>query len=750
MIFSRSAYETPLEPGQIRLLKLNNVDWNENNVQFVGTQKIVELGDKPVYQAISYTWDFPYRRQAWENGKLVGCSEDHDQISSEELSARIVLDGLEISISDNVSRALAAFAHEAKTGWVWVDALCIKQHDTVERNHQVQLMRTIFSSAQGVLVFLGHEWSSPYGTVSEAAEIVESFTPALAAALKEKRVDASKLSSISLTDRRLEEELGIEDLYRKLSVFAQFCSSCRWFSRIWCFQEVVLARKTILHCGSSVEGHRFYWDQLGLLVRVLNTYGWDGRLAGLEYKSVVSAPDDAHYWSSSLHHMVMVRLTVRSLFGQRSVTEMDDNTSDISSWKTSAAEEATVLCDDNIEVDAEGLRYLSYSSNLNLVKSTKSTNEGFRFQSGLLYSSRHAACKDDRDKVYGMLGILELSLAEDISKWIPVDYDKSIRDVYRDAFVLALESSRSLDLIAFQDLDDKEAKDWPSWLPDLRVRHQRQPVAGRAEGLNASAGLTSLRKRKSYNGLPFQVTGLKLNAFGVCFDVVSQVLVINPNDLCSQPLRDLADVLRRHICGRRRFEVIHRTLTHDTHQGSEERHVTSSEDAFLCYLAQSFVDRVGSEQIDAARCEELIEGFIENIQEFELKTKASFEDVVQYVREELKATGGIDGCSNRDDPRQQHFAEMASAFHKAFLENMDQRELFVTERGMLGSCPTGIAIGDEIWILDGARVPFILRPGQEEFSYTFVGDTFMLDLMNGEMLNEEYATRDRLRYIDIV
>lgn len=42
---------------------------------------------------------------------------------------------------------------------LWIDAMCINQHDLQEKNHQVQLMSKIYSSSQEVLVWLGPDSS---------------------------------------------------------------------------------------------------------------------------------------------------------------------------------------------------------------------------------------------------------------------------------------------------------------------------------------------------------------------------------------------------------------------------------------------------------------------------------------------------------------------------------------------------------------------------------------------------------------
>jgi hypothetical protein len=53
----------------------------------------------------------------------------------------------------------AAHEMQQSTGtnlaWLWIDALCIDQSNPRERNHQVQQMATIYSSASNIIAWLG-------------------------------------------------------------------------------------------------------------------------------------------------------------------------------------------------------------------------------------------------------------------------------------------------------------------------------------------------------------------------------------------------------------------------------------------------------------------------------------------------------------------------------------------------------------------------------------------------------------------
>ncbi|XEU97506.1 hypothetical protein FSHL1_002792 [Fusarium sambucinum] len=74
-----------------------------------------------------------------------------------------------------------------------------------------------------------------------------------------------------------------------------------------------------------------------------------------------------------------------------------------------------------------------------------------------------------------------------------------------------------------------------------------------------------------------------------------------------------------------------------------------------------------------------------------------------------------------------HFAIVASG-----------RKMFLTEKGYLGLASDEAHKGDEIWILDGGRLPLVLRrhdtqaPGTVSSKYTFIGDGYVQGIMGGE------------------
>uniref|UniRef100_A0A4E9DDL1 Heterokaryon incompatibility domain-containing protein n=1 Tax=Gibberella zeae TaxID=5518 RepID=A0A4E9DDL1_GIBZA len=150
---------TQLEPSlsQIRLLHLLPLQTNNHHqssapwhqcVNLECTFETVHLASAPPYEALSYTW------------------------GDEPASVRILLNGKELLVRPNLAYALAAL-RTSEPRVLWVDALCINQKDTMERNHQVGMMGGIFRRADRVLVWLGRPSSNWDSSVAGALQMAK-------------------------------------------------------------------------------------------------------------------------------------------------------------------------------------------------------------------------------------------------------------------------------------------------------------------------------------------------------------------------------------------------------------------------------------------------------------------------------------------------------------------------------------------------------------------------------------------------
>lgn len=147
----------------------------------------------------------------------------------------IDVNGAELSVTDNLFSALQAL--RAESGGVptplWVDSICINQMDVAERSEQVPLMGQIYSEAFPVKVWLGEECAG----VKEAFKLVQN---------------CGECSPEDAVARILQDEEGANALNEILHR--------SYWDRMWMFQEIVLAGRVTVHCGSyEVPWTYFKW-----------------------------------------------------------------------------------------------------------------------------------------------------------------------------------------------------------------------------------------------------------------------------------------------------------------------------------------------------------------------------------------------------------------------------------------------------------------------------------------------------------
>lgn len=90
------------------------------------------LDDSPLYAALSYEWN---NERPW---RLIDCNGSSS-----------------ILVTSNCHNALRRLRRKKNVQILWVDAICINQADTQERNSQVSMMIDIYRSANRTFVWLG-------------------------------------------------------------------------------------------------------------------------------------------------------------------------------------------------------------------------------------------------------------------------------------------------------------------------------------------------------------------------------------------------------------------------------------------------------------------------------------------------------------------------------------------------------------------------------------------------------------------
>ncbi|EHK43706.1 uncharacterized protein TrAtP1_008106 [Trichoderma atroviride] len=212
----------PIEPGDFRLIEL--VPSAEPEMIECRLRSYSLDGNYPAYIALSYAWGQNVRDKT------------------------ISLNGTRFSVGNNLWWFLHHMRLQNQYVNFWIDAICIDQSNVMERNHQVQIMRKIYSNARSVSVWLGKADASSDSDI--AMEHLATRTPC----------DAGKFN--------------VDNFWslRQAKAILAFCEMNYW-RRMWIIQEIMFAKQVTIYCGSRHIG----WNTFEQLVKDLQAISDIGR-----------------------------------------------------------------------------------------------------------------------------------------------------------------------------------------------------------------------------------------------------------------------------------------------------------------------------------------------------------------------------------------------------------------------------------------------------------------------------------------
>jgi hypothetical protein len=258
-------YDTLPTRRYFRLLTLRRSSYQHSSYSSLPevTIQTYDLDTAPPFKALSYTWDLAFRVR-----------RKKDEETQVDFPERIICNGVVFNVTQNLFDALSAFLATNLFELIWIDAICINQDDLQERAAQVLIMGNIYSAAEEVLVWLGPRIPPHKGAV----EAFVWATTDLLAMIEESETDTSPKKIFgpgNLMDSKFWDDHGLENPASRLGILALFIRSCRWFSRAWILQEVLLAKNARMFCG-SVEVCFNKAAKLAFLFQQLN---WGSELA---------------------------------------------------------------------------------------------------------------------------------------------------------------------------------------------------------------------------------------------------------------------------------------------------------------------------------------------------------------------------------------------------------------------------------------------------------------------------------------
>lgn len=315
-----------------------------------------------------------------------------------------------------------------------------------------------------------------------------------------------------------------------------------------------------------------------------------------------------------------------------------------------------------------------------------------RFRSTQLVFARRE-CRDPRDRIYGMLGMNSYGTRLRIDP----DYSLRLREVYTKAFQSTIKEYDG-DLVAMCGLGfNSKYGGLPSWVPNFATPvdfdgQRNQFFHFRYQYQCYQASKDRMAKYSFEESGILRLSGVKA---GVVADVCAPKKTYSMHD-ASEALSRLAEVARVP-----EYQFKESGAEYDTRYEMLWRTVLS--------------DIVVLVRVNG--CRRLLHDDFEEFQNLRFQARlATWPNASPMYDPDLRFIRGV----------------------RAALHN---RCFFITEDDKFGTGPPQMEAGDEVWVLFGSRVPFILRPitnvkqGNRSNAYNFIGDCYLHGIMDGQALD---------------
>jgi len=633
------------------------------------------LKDAPQYTALSYVW-----------GDI-------------KETAPITLNDTEIQVTTNLLAALQRLRREHRGIYLWIDALCINQSSTEEKNHQVPLMRNIYQQATVVMMWLGMEENDGHLAMSTIETWGKAYTVAYMATYK----SGGKLGSKTLQEAAL---ATIEDPFNELHWTAM-----RWFfnrpywRRIWIVQEFALSKQAVVVLGEA----KVYFPLLEAAVSL-----WNG-LVRTESSTLIN-------------------------FGQQ-----------IRITRSGIAPVTRLLMLLNIDPKYKEQK-TPFATKLQYI----------------LRQTRAQLASDPRDKVYGVLGLID----GDHEGFVP-DYSRNVIQVYTDFAIMHIQATGGLSSICFQpkgDLNHEKIPGLPSWVPDLSNRETMEE--NYIDYNFSAAGNAAFEFALSQD---FKV----LKARGIIADEIDEIQSFDgESKMVNEVLQSWLEFAAVHAqtfhpTGIPWRQALFRTLIADSSGCGYGRSDFKNNDcrialyedavAFVIFMgkelskthsAEEAIDQIhGEEPLERVhsifRCEK-IDYFAKvhlfwNLEIPETETQSYTNALLEEFCGRPGTTGYLDSPTINHSIHMRINTEESFSRLAAQVQPAIQRRLYFTRRGYMGVAPLKARKGDLVCVLLGCNVPLIIR--REEDHYLVIGGSYIYGMMNREVIQD--ARGGKLRYEDL-
>lgn len=326
---------------------------------------------------------------------------------------------------------------------------------------------------------------------------------------------------------------------------------------------------------------------------------------------------------------------------------------------------------------------------------------------------RHRQATDARDKIYAFLGFVP---ADQISL-VTIDYAQDVASLYVKFALTCIRTSGNLNILALKDFQNRSQSkivSLPSWVPDWSIsltseRHDYQGGDDNPESMYNACGLKSFdlgTVQLLADGRTLAIRGMRLS------EVAS---------LC----RPQEKIKYKDIFGLLRDWASFSGVTLPFDDDLKPEHVRFWMTCFAGCVA-TFSDE--SQEWSVRRC----------ILEDQAIWNSLWHSIEQDANENYHA-GDIPGQADDVDQAAEDETFIRSG-DVSFGTACQDRRMFLSKEGHLGLGPRSMSEGDQIWIVDGARRPFIFRQVRSDESilhtnrFELIGPCYVHGCMDGEAI----------------
>jgi hypothetical protein len=312
----------------------------------------------------------------------------------------------------------------------------------------------------------------------------------------------------------------------------------------------------------------------------------------------------------------------------------------------------------------------------------------------LVFNSPNLLCKDNRDRVYSILGLLSPETREIITP----DYSKPVAWAYNMLAKAPIQTNKNMDTLI--DIDDGTSHlQCPSWVRDLG------------------------RKRQTFFPYEEGEVGFAASGASICHPQFSE---------------DLSEMTVDGFI----IDVVENSQAH----GFEGHNDDLDFKGIFDYLQSSGGIKNNYESsatMETERLRQGIEGALYNV----LNAGHRWEDYSTNTLQKLEIEypcepSSEDECSGSEGAKKPGIKDSSLSYSEQVEELeyeaglwIQGRTLILTKERYLGLAPAAPKSGDHVVILLGLKMPAILRP-QENGLWQFVGVTYIPGLMEGEAMKE--------------